>query len=209
MKTGKWIVPLAVLVLILLIGGWMLRPDYSRRNYDFLPDMAYSPAYASLSANPNFPDGKTEQRPVPGTIAQGYPPFHYKATPEDARRAGLELTNPLSSTDARAMERGATIYSIYCLPCHGTTGTGDGTVVQRGFPPPPSLLSDNARQMRDGQMYHLITLGQNNMPSYASQVMRDDRWKVILHIRSLQAAAPAAPATSTAPANAATEPSAK
>ncbi|MCC6422292.1 MAG: cytochrome c [Phycisphaerales bacterium] len=209
MKTGKWITPLAVLVLILLIGGWMLRPDYSRRNYDFLPDMAYSPAYASLSANPNFPDGKTEQRPVPGTIAQGYPPFHYKATPEDARRAGLELTNPFPSTDALALQRGATVYSIYCQACHGATGAGDGTVVQRGFPPPPSLLADNARQIKDGQMYHLITLGQNNMPSYAAQVMRDDRWKVILFIRSLQAAAvPAAPTTTNATTTA-TEPSAK
>lgn len=213
MKTGKWIVPLAVVVLILLVGGWMLRPDYSRRNYDFLPDMAYSPAYASLSANPNFPDGKTQRPPVPGTIAQGYPPFHYQATPEDARRAGLELTNPFPSTDALALERGTVVYTNYCLPCHGTSGAGDGLIVQRGFPPPPSLLADNARQIKDGQMYHLITLGQNNMPSYAAQVMRDDRWKVILFIRSLQAnAVPATPVEPAAPATSATtttEPSAK
>lgn len=190
---NKLSISLLVLAILILAGSWLMRPDYTRRNYDFLPDMAYSPAYASLSPNPNFPDGMTQRPPVPGTIAQGYPPLHYQATPEDARRAGEELHNPYQPTDARALQRGATIYANFCLTCHGDTGAGDGPVVKRGFPPPPSLLADNARQIKDGQIFHILTYGQNNMPSYASQVMRDDRWKVILFIRSLQnGAAPAA-----------------
>jgi len=204
---GKWLFSLLGLLLIVLAGGWMLRPDYNRRNYDFLPDMAYSPAYASLSANPNFPDGMTQRPPAPGAIAQGYPPLHYKATPEDARRAGEELHNPFAPTDAQALQRGAVVYSIYCQACHGAGGAGDGLVVQRGYPPPPSLLADNARQIKDGQMFHILSFGQNNMPSYAPQVMRNDRWKVILFVRSLQGpATSAAPAATPAPA---TQPSAK
>lgn len=57
----------------------------------------------------------------------------------------------------------------------------------RGFPPPPSLFAENAVKMKDGQMFHVLSFGQANMASYASQISREDRWKVILYVRSLQA----------------------
>jgi hypothetical protein len=69
--------------------------------------------------------------------------------------------------------------------------------VKRGYPPPPSLLADNARRIKDGQIFHIITYGQNNMPSYAAQVSVEDRWRAIVFVRSLQAQAPA-PATAPA-----------
>ena len=78
-----------------------------------------------------------------------------------------------------------------------------GPVTQRGVPPPPSLLAPHAVQIKDGQLFHILTYGQNNMASYASQLSRDDRWNVIVYVRSLQAAAklapPAPPATPAAP----------
>ena len=58
-----------------------------------------------------------------------------------------------------------------------------------GFPPPPSLSAEKTLKMRDGQMFHVLTFGQKNMPGYASQVSAEDRWKAILHVRSLQEAA--------------------
>jgi mono/diheme cytochrome c family protein len=67
-------------------------------------------------------------------------------------------------------------------------------VTQRGFPPPPSLLAEHALQMKEGQMFHVLTFGQNNMPSYASQISREDRWNAIAYVRMLQAqAAPQPP----------------
>ena len=81
---------------------------------------------------------------------------------------------------------GQTTYFRFCAVCHGATGLGDGPVTRRGVPPPPSFMLDNAVNMADGQMYHVITLGQNNMASYASQVSREDRWKVIRYVRTLQ-----------------------
>jgi len=92
--------------------------------------------------------------------------------------------------DAKILARGKVVFENYFLPCHGAHGTGDGTVAQRGFPMPASLLAPRAVQMADGQMFHVLTYGQNNMPSYAVQVGREDRWRVIAYVRSLQGRKP-------------------
>lgn len=174
------------------IGNWLLRPDLSRPNMEFAPDMAHGPRYNAFAANPNFTDGKTLQREPRTSIPRELIPLHYAATKEDALRAGNELTSPASGE--AAAKRGEFVFQNFCATCHGMGGLGNGPVAQRGFPPPPSLLADNARAMKDGQMFHILTYGQNNMPSYASQISRQDRWDVIAYVRSLQQAAPA-PAT--------------
>ncbi|HSP13583.1 MAG TPA: cytochrome c [Thermoanaerobaculia bacterium] len=175
---------LFVMVLALLSLNWVLRADPNRRNFEFLPNMARSIPFDSFSSNPNFADNMTLRRPVPGVVIHGIAPLHYAATPADAQRAGRELTNPFR--DGQSLQRGAATYATYCLICHGPSGKGDGTVAQRGFPAPPSLLAPRARGLADGQIFHIITYGQNNMPSYASQVEREDRWKAILYVRDLQ-----------------------
>jgi mono/diheme cytochrome c family protein len=92
--------------------------------------------------------------------------------------------------DDAVQNRGAFVYANYCQVCHGPEGKGDGPIVRPGFPQPASLLADHARQlqMNDGQMFYILTYGQQNMPPAASQLSREDRWKVILHVRSLQRA---------------------
>ena len=160
--------------------------DVTRRNLEVIPEMAYSPAYDSYAPNPNFPDGKTLQLPEPGTIARGRLPLHYGPSFVDFLRAGDELKNPFAGDDAAARERGAFVYTNYCQICHGAGAKGDGPLVQRGIPLPASLLADKAVQMKDGQMFHVLTYGQRNMPSHAGQLSRDDRWKVIVYVRSLQ-----------------------
>ena len=177
---------LLVIVAGLLSLNWLLRADPSARNVEVFPNMARSVPYDAFASNPNFPDDMTLRPRVPGTVIRGMMPLHYAATPADAQRAGRELTNPFAPNDAAALARGAAVYATYCEICHGPAGKGDGTVAQRGFPAPPSLLADKARNLADGQIFHIITFGQNNMPSYASQIDREDRWNVILHVRSLQ-----------------------
>jgi mono/diheme cytochrome c family protein len=180
----------AVLALVLL-GAialmLMSRPNTATPNYEYLPEMAHSAAYKAFSPNPNFPDGKTQRAPVPGTIPRGDLPLRFQATPAEALRAGAELTNPFLATDTKAADRGALVFTNFCTPCHGASGRGDGLVAARGFPPPPSLLLEHAINMQDGQMFHVLSLGQGNMSPYASQVSREDRWKVILYVRWLQA----------------------
>jgi mono/diheme cytochrome c family protein len=156
------------------------------RNLEFLPNMVQSVSYQTYAPNPNFPNGMTQQLPEPGTIARGHLPLHYSSSPTDAIRAGAELHSPFAPSDKRARERGAFVYANYCLVCHGPQGKGDGPVLERGVPLPASLLGERAVQMKDGQMFHVLTYGQGNMPPYAAQLARDDRWRVILHVRSLQ-----------------------
>ncbi len=196
-----------------------LAPDPSRKNVEFLPEMVDSVPYDSFAPNPVFADGKTLQAPPEGTIPRGRMPLHLTPGEEGAARAGRELRNPFVAPSAleppavldpgdpdaaavrpafertrdratRNLVRGERVYAIYCTLCHGPEGGGDGSVAKRGFPAPPSLLTEKARSMRDGRMFHLITHGGENMPSYAAQVDREDRWKAVLYVRELQRRGP-------------------
>jgi mono/diheme cytochrome c family protein len=196
---------LLLFVLLVSVGIVLAsRRNPSMTNYEFLPEMAHAPRYNAFSPNASLANGMTLQPPVPGTIPRGFLPLHYQATPADSLRAGEELKNPFSYEDGRALDRGMFVYVNFCQACHGPLGLGDGTVTQRGFPAPLSLIAPHAVEMKDGQMFHIITYGQKNMSSYAAQVSRDDRWRVILYVRSLekqaaetakQAATPPAAAT--------------
>ncbi len=179
-----------ILLLCALIASFGLNfgagQDASQPNREFLPEMVHSIPYDAFSPNLNFADGKTLQMPVPGTIPRGALPLQYAPTLEDALRAGQELVNPFSLEEEPSVERGARMYATFCVPCHGVSGKGDGLVVLRGFPPPASLMEEKAVRMKDGQMFQILSFGQGNMPSYASQLSREDRWKTILYVRSLQ-----------------------
>jgi mono/diheme cytochrome c family protein len=178
-----------LLALLAILAGANQTAHWSAAspNREFLPEMVRSVPYDSFSANPAFADGKTLQPPVAGTIPRGKLPLHYQAAEEDLARAGQELANPYSPEDKELLARGADRFRRICSPCHGLGGAGDGLVAQRGYPPPPSLLAENAVRLRDGHIFHAITYGKGNMPPHAVQISREDRWKVILHIRSLQA----------------------
>ncbi len=171
--------------ILLLPLHWVLPSNPSQRNFEVLPDMAKSVAFDSFAANPNFANGMTLREPVPGTIIRGQMPLHYTAAKADAERAGLELKSPLAG-NKNALARGAIVFANHCETCHGPFGKGDGMVAKRGFPAPPSLLAPRALAMKDGQMFHVMTYGQGNMPSYAPQVERHDRWCAIEYVRKLQ-----------------------
>jgi mono/diheme cytochrome c family protein len=163
-----------------------LRPDPTVPNREVLPEMVRTARFNAFSPNPNFPDGKTLQAPVAGTISRDSLPLHYAATPEDALRAGEELSSPLAAGDPTALRRGAQIFATFCAECHGGAGRGDGPVVGRGFPAPLSLFAERALKMRDGQVFHVVSYGQGNMPPYAAQISSADRWRVVAYIRAWQ-----------------------
>lgn len=128
-----------------------------------------------------FSDGKAMRTPIEGTVARGNMPYQFKGDPESA---GKYLKNTLLPTEEN-LDLGKKKYDIYCSPCHGYYGEGDSRL--RGqFPNPPSLHSEKVRTWTDGRLYHVITEGQNIMPSYASQMTRQERWATILYLRVLQ-----------------------
>jgi mono/diheme cytochrome c family protein len=181
---------LNVVLLLALLGlgavAWTVRSDPTAPNYVLFPNMYYSVPYDAYAANPNFPDGKTLREPVAGTIPRGFQPVRYGTGAEEAVRAGEELQNPYGVEDQAALARGAVVYGRYCAVCHGPNGKGDGPVAMKGFPPPPAFTDAKALKRKDGELFHFITFGGRNMPSYATQVRQEDRWKAILYIRELQ-----------------------
>ena len=183
-----------LILFVVSVGlNWYGAPDLSRRNFEYFPNMARSARYNAFAPNPNFSDRKTLQQPVPGTVPRGSHPLHFVATKEDAIRAGEELHDPFTGADARATARGQFVFGSFCMPCHGAGGRGDGPVALHGFPAPPSLLADKARELKDGEIFHILSVGQGNMPSYAAQVSQADRWRVILYVRKLQEESKQAP----------------
>ena len=179
---------LVVGIILCLTPIFLLRRDPSEPNLEVVMErqMARTPAFGAYSPNPNFPDNLTLRQPVPGTIAQGVKPFNYGPTPVEAARAGKELKNPLSHGNLEARKRGALLYANYCQFCHGEGGLGDGPVSRRGFPPPLNFSGSKVKEMPDGEMFHIITLGKGNMPAHALQLSELDRWAAILHVRVLQ-----------------------
>lgn len=162
-----------------------------KRGWDYFPDMHYSPAYDTYSENPNFPDQKTMQKPVEGTIPMDMIPFQYEKTEEDMDRAGRELFNPFSP-DTEKLARGEKAFMAFCSQCHGEKGDGQGVLYTSGryLVPPTSLIEEEVRQSPDGSIYHTISAGYGVMGEHASIIRSDDRWKIILYIREVLQKAP-------------------
>jgi mono/diheme cytochrome c family protein len=155
--------------------------------WDYFPDMFYSTAYESFSKNPNFRDSMTMRVPVPGTVPRGFVPFNYTIDPESRVRAGIELVNPFTASPDN-LARGRKIYSTFCQGCHGVSGGGDGRLYTSGlYPLQPRILTDEkAKKLKNGEIYHTITLGFGSMGAHGAQIKPEDRWKLVLYIRSLQ-----------------------
>lgn len=129
-----------------------------------------------------FDDGYGMRKPVEGSVARGFIPYPYMG--QDSPKEVLK--NPFLPTKEN-IELGKKKYLTFCSPCHGDFGDGDSRM--RGqFPNPPTLHSTRGREFSDGMIYHIITNGQNIMPSYASQITRDERWAIVNYIRVLQKA---------------------
>jgi mono/diheme cytochrome c family protein len=148
----------------------------TERPWEYMPNMAHTPSVRAFE--------EPMRMPPAGTVPIGYTPYPYAKDQGDL--AGAQLTNPLPVTRDVLM-RGQTVFNTYCIVCHGERGQGDGYIIPK-FPRPPSLQSDKVRNWSDGRIFHVVTMGQNLMPSYASQIRQEDRWSVIRYLRVLQRA---------------------
>jgi mono/diheme cytochrome c family protein len=153
--------------------------------YDFMMDQE--------KVNPQerseyFSDNISMRPPVKGTVAKGFIPYPFMGNPNPPE----VLVNPLLPT-REVLGLGQKKYKTFCSPCHGEHGDGDSRL--RGqFPNPPTFHSSRSREMADGMLFHIMTNGQNIMPSYTSQVTREERWSIVHYIRVLQRAKNASPA---------------
>ena len=148
-------------------------------------DMFNQPAGRPLSTSQFFKDNGMASRPlVAHTVARG----HLNEDQEfyqGKRGTNLVTEFPMIIT-ADVLQRGQERFDIYCAPCHGRNGDGNGMIVQRGFPRPPSYHIDRLRQMPVGHFYNVMTEGYGVMYSYAERVKPADRWAIAAYIRALQ-----------------------
>ena len=185
----RFLVAVGLAVAVVAGLGLLTQPDHGVRNYALFTEMMHGPASASYSAQPLLPGGRTLQPLMAGVVIRGQQPFRFGSSPEEAERAGREWTNPRPRDDA-ALAEGAALFNIYCLPCHDAQGNGQGPATLRGMLRPPSLHAARALELPDGQLFHVITRGQGNMASQASQLSPSERWAVVHWIRALQEGSP-------------------
>ena len=172
---------LAAVVLLAIVSCDRTR---SSTGWDYMPDMYYSNAYESYTENPNFRDNLTMRTPVEGTVPREMVPFPWEKTDEDRMAAGEALVNPWDVSEEN-LARGKVAYDIFCLSCHGAAGDGQGFLyTSKRYPyPPASLVSDKSKALKEGEIYHSITVGYGIMGAHGGMIRPEDRWKIILHIR--------------------------
>jgi mono/diheme cytochrome c family protein len=160
-----------------ILGVLLLSGCYSQQ-------MANQPRYDPLEPSAFFADGQSARQPVADTVARG-------ALRDDTLlMTGTENGQPADRfpfpVTRDVLVRGRDRFDVFCSPCHGRTGYGDGMVVQRGFVPPPSFHTDQLRQAPVGHIFEVATNGLGAMPSYAQQVTVRDRWAIAAYIKALQ-----------------------
>jgi mono/diheme cytochrome c family protein len=186
---------LATLALLAVALGGCRGCVSNRPPIHLNPNMDYQPKVQAQEDSEFFADGGGMRHPVPGTVALEDPvELDAFVTGKDAGGA------PVASVPAAARERfggeeafaarGLERYEIYCAPCHGSAGDGQGMLRRRSGVASADLRLARLRQAPDGHLYDVIANGLGLMPSYAAQVPVADRWAIVAHVRALQAASP-------------------
>jgi len=172
-------------------------------------DMQDQPRYKVYKQSDFFADNRASREPVAGTVARGQlkedKSFYTGKIANPNPNAQVQTTTDASGNTLVAsfpndvdefpipvtkelVDRGQNRFNIYCIVCHGPIGNGDGMVVRRGFPKPPTYHDDRLRNAPVGHFFDVMTNGWGKMNSYAAQVPPADRWAIVAYIRALQIA---------------------
>jgi mono/diheme cytochrome c family protein len=166
----------------------------------YMPDMTYSRAFETYASTEDLArEGVHYDRmPVAGTLARGEElpfPLAKDALGDSTNYiASKQVKDPLPKSDSAQLDESRRLFNINCAICHGTKLDGNGPLYKDGngpFAAHPAMLVGGPQYMvmPEGQMYYSIMYGKNLMGSYASQLSRAQRWRIIQYIKSQQAAA--------------------
>lgn len=167
--TSRFLFTSCAAALLFLAGGCR----YLRQ------DMANQPKNRPLSPSDFFEDGRSERPLVENTVARGSLADDALFVPKDSNEFPLPLNQEL-------LDRGEDRYKIFCTPCHGLQGDGNGMAAVRGMKHPPTFHQDRLRQAPNGYFYDNITNGFGAMYGYSAQIPPRDRWAIIAYVRALQ-----------------------
>jgi len=176
-ETRRGASKLRMLGFFLLVSGFCLLVSCRQK-------MSNQPKYDPLEPSDFFADGMSARPRIPGTVARGELPLE-----------GFLVTGKINNADGdgfpfavttQVMNRGQERFNIYCSPCHGRRGDGNGMIPSRGLRHPPSFHTEALRMAKTGHFFDVMTNGFGAMPPYNVQVPVNDRWAIIAYIRALQ-----------------------
>jgi mono/diheme cytochrome c family protein len=193
----RWLISI---VLVLVALSWIpialaLRARTTKTTeprIHLVQDMDNQPKVKTQSRLMLFADQRGMRPPIPGTVARGSviddPALELGKTEDGEWIDAIPVEMSLA-----LLERGRQRFDIYCSPCHGLVGYGDGMVAKRAdqlqegtWTPPSSFHTDLVRTRPDGHLFNTISNGIRTMPSYGSQIPVDDRWAIVAYVRALQ-----------------------
>jgi mono/diheme cytochrome c family protein len=147
-------------------------------------DMHTQPRYKVYAGTDFFSDGRSERPQIEDTVARGQ--LHLDEARYTGKVNGKDIeTIPIQITKEDVL-RGQQRFNIYCSPCHGRAGNGQGMIVARGLRQPPSYYDERLLNAPVGHFFDVMSNGYGSMYSYASRVAVDDRWRIAAYIRALQ-----------------------
>lgn len=170
-------------------------------------DMQDQPRYKVYKKSEFFSDKRASRDKIEGTVARGQlrdnKAFYTGKIDNPDQNATVATTTDATGNTLVAsfpndidefpvpvtkelIDRGEQRYNIYCIVCHGPVGKGDGMIVRRGFPQPPTYHDDRLRNAPVGHFFDVMTNGWGKMNSYAYQIQPADRWAIVAYIRALQ-----------------------
>ncbi len=159
------------------------------------PGMKFQPKLTQQVPSAFFSDGRSDRAAPPNTVASSFGPagqplrnddFLYQGkAPDGSFARGFP---PSLTLDMKLLERGRDRFTIYCSPCHGAVGDGNGVTKKYGMGATPSYHDDRLRKMAEGEIFNTITNGKGQMNPYADKLRPEDRWAVIAYVRALQRA---------------------
>jgi mono/diheme cytochrome c family protein len=181
----------AVVPLALAVKARHSKSDKPRIH--IIQDMDSQPKYKAQRENPIFADGRADREALPGTVAVGHlneDDHFYRGR----AGGGWARTFPAQvELNEETMARGKARFGIYCTPCHGQAGLGDGMVHKRadalaqgGWIQPTNMTQEYVRLQPVGELFNTISNGVRTMPAYGPQIPVEDRWAIIMYVRALQ-----------------------
>jgi hypothetical protein len=167
-STSRFLLGVCAVIFSVVTGGCQIRQD-----------MADQPKNRPLSPSPFFEDGRSERPLLENTVARGSIADDELFVPKESNAFPLPLTPEL-------LNHGRERYKIFCTPCHGIQGDGNGMVSMRGMKHPPSYHDARLLAVPNGYIYDVITNGFGGMLSYSAQIPPADRWAIVAYVRALQ-----------------------
>ena len=159
------------------------------------PGMKQQPKLVQQTASAFFADGRSDRVAPPNTVASSFGPAGQPLRDDDFLYRGKLADGsfargfpPALKVDMKLLERGRDRFTIYCSPCHGAVGDGQGITKKYGMGAVPTYHDDRIRAMAEGEIFNTITNGKGQMNPYSDKLLPADRWAVIAYVRALQRA---------------------